>query len=302
MNVLQRNVQPECPTSKKSFPPYHRLRSLGRVGSVAADPALFLCVDDKTGRGMSEQHYLKPKQVRKLVEEVARERRGSTLGYTPAEQAAVSTDSESYERGNAFNPVFIYPPENSEPVEPSKQPEFKPETDATQFFQDAAAAIDALNEAGEKFQAQYLQPNVLLVEKRAEVESLRNMLAKAQQELVEIEAEGSSVDRYTAKIHAAQTVLRGLRQRAVAIVKNQLQLQKLGRVLHFSKLTTALKDELSLHARTEEVIKGVSTFEFQELPQNAKEDVLTSRAAKVVEQIDKLASNLHADQAQYASK
>jgi hypothetical protein len=154
---------------------------------------------------MSEQHYLKPKQVRKLVEEVARERRGSTLGYTPAEQAAVSTDPESYERGNAFNPVFIYPPENPEPVEPSKQPEFKPETDATQFFQDAATAIDELNAAGERFQAEYLQTNVRLVEKRAEVEYLRNALRKSEQELAEIEEEGSSTDKFKRAIERAQT-------------------------------------------------------------------------------------------------
>jgi hypothetical protein len=295
-------VQPECPTSKKSFPPYHRLRSLGRVGSVAADPALFLCVDDKTGRGMSEQHYLKPKQVRKLVEEVARERRGSTLGYTPAEQAAVSTDPESYERGNAFNPVFIYPPENPEPVELPKVPDFKPETDATALFADAAAAIETLNEASEKFGQEYGQPNVRLIEARAEADYLRNALAKAQQQLAEIEAEGDSTDRFKTAIEKAQTLLRGLAHRAVAIVKNQLQLQKIGRVLHHNNLPTALKDELSLHVRTIEVLRGVETFQYQDLPKDAKEDVLKSRAAKVVEQIDHLARNLDADQASYNAK
>jgi hypothetical protein len=266
------------------------------------EPALFLCVDDKTGNGMSEQNFLKPKQIRRIVEEVAAERPGSTLGYTQAEQDSVSTDPEAYERGTAFNPVFIYPPENPAPVEPPKQPEFKPETDATAFFADAAAAIDELNAAEEKFQAEYLQPNVPLVEKRAELEYLRNALRKAEQELAEIEEEGSSTDRFKAAIERAQTELRGLWNRAVAIVGYQVQLAKLGRVLHHSKLPPTIKDEIRLHVRTAEVVKGVETFQYQELPQDAGEDVLKSRAAKVAEQIDHLVENLDADQAQYNAK
>jgi hypothetical protein len=246
--------------------------------------------------------YLKPKQVRKLVEQVARERRGSTLGYTQAEQDSVSADPEAYERGIAFNPLFIDPKETPEPVEPLKVPEFKPETDAAQFYQDAAAAIDSLNAASDAFSNEYLQPNVRLVEKRAEVEYLSNALAKAEQELTAIEAEGSSTDRFKTAIEKAQTVLRGLAHRAVAIVKNQLQLQKIGRVLHHNKLPTALKDELSLHVRTIDVLRGVETFQYQDLPKDAKEDVLKSRAAKVVEQIDHLARNLDADQASYNAK
>jgi hypothetical protein len=88
----------------------------------------------------------------------------------------------------------------------------------------------------------------------------------------------------------------------LAIVKNQLTIQKIGRVLHHSKLPQAIKDELRLHVRAIEVVRGVETFEYQELPRDAKEDVLKSRAAKVVEQIDHLARNLDADQVQYNAK
>jgi hypothetical protein len=148
---------------------------------------------------MNEQHFLKPKQIRRIVEEVAAERRRSNL-------------------------------------------------------------------AGDRFQAEYLQPKLRLMEKRAEVESLRNMLAKAEQELLAVEEEGSSTDRFKTAIEKAQTVLRGLAHRAVAIVKNQLTIQKIGRVLHHSKLPQAIKDELRLHVRTIEVVRGVETFEYQELP------------------------------------
>jgi hypothetical protein len=172
---------------------------------------------------MSDQHYLKPKQIRRIVEQVAAERRRSNLGYTQAEQDAVSTDPEAYERGTAFNPIFIYPPENPESVELPKVPDFKPETDATAFFADVATAIDELNAASEKFGQEYLQSNVRLIEARAEVDYLRNALAKAEQQLAEIEAEGDSTDRFKTAIEKAQTVLRGLAHRAVAIVKNQLQ-------------------------------------------------------------------------------
>jgi len=246
--------------------------------------------------------YLKPKQVRKLVEQVARERRGSTLGYTQAEQDAVSTDPEAYERGTAFNPLFIDPKETPEPVEPLKVPELKPETDAAQFYQDARSAIDQLNSAGEQFQAEYLQPNVRLVEKRAEVEYLRNALAKADQELAAIEAEGSSTDKFKSAIERAQTVLRGLYHRATGIVRNQLQLQKIGRILHHNKLPESIKDEIRLHIRNVDVLKGVSTFEYQDIPKDAREDVLKSRAAKVVQAINLLAKNVDADQAQHNAK
>ena len=246
-----------------------------------------------------EQHYLKPKKIAQIVQEVA-ERRGSNLAYSQADLDAIPSDTskDAHLRGTTLNAVI--PDENESKLGMPKVVEFKPEVDTARFFKDAAAAIDELNSAGERFQAEYLQPNTRLFEKRAEVESLRNMLRKAEQELAEIEAEGSSTDRFKRAIETAQTVLRGLSQRAVSIVKNQLLLQKLGRVLHFSKLTPAIKDELALHARTSDVLRGVNDFQHQELPKDASEDVLKSRAAKVAEQIDHLASNQHADQAQYA--
>jgi hypothetical protein len=81
-------------------------------------------------------------------------------------------------------------------------------------------------------------------------------------------------------------------------VNHQLQLQKIGRVLHHNQLPASIKDEIKLHARTIDIIKGVET-QHKELPRDASEDVLKYRAAHVVEQIDKLATNLNADQETY---
>jgi hypothetical protein len=252
---------------------------------------------------MSEQNYLKPEKINSFWQQVAAERRGSNLGYSQAEMDAVPKDmsEDAHLRGTTFNAVIIdeYEPKPETP----KVVEFKPELAADQFFVDAATAIDDLNAAGEKFQAEYLQPNTRLLDARAKVEELKNALREAEQELAEIEAEGSSTDRFQRSIETAQTILRGLSQRAVAIVKNQLQIQKLGRVLHQERLTASIKDELNLHVRPAEILTGVDTFQLApELPRDAKEDVLKARAAKVVANIDLLATNLHADQAQHNAK
>jgi hypothetical protein len=159
-----------------------------------------------------------------------------------------------------------------------------------------------LNSASEKFGHEYGQANVRLIEARAEVDYLCNALAKAQRQLAEIEAEGDSTDRSKTAIERAQAALRGLWNRAVAIVGHQLQLQKIGQVLHKNKLPESIKDEIRLHIRTSDVVRGVSTFEYQDLPKDASKDVLNSRAAKVVEAIDLLAKNLDADQAQHNVK
>jgi hypothetical protein len=251
---------------------------------------------------MQEQHFLKPKQIRRIVEEVAAERRGSTLGYGQTELDAIPTDTseDAHLRGTTLNAVILdeYQPK----LEVPKVIQFKPEVDATQFFQDAAGAIETLNAASENFGQEYGQPNVRLIEARAEVDYLRNALAKAQQQLAEIEAEGDSTNRFKTAIEKAQTTLRGLYHRATGIVRNQLQLQKIGRILHHNKLPESIKDEIRLHIRNVDVLKGVSTFEYQDLPKDASKDVLNSRAAKVVEAIDLLAKNVDADQAQHSGK
>jgi hypothetical protein len=90
-------------------------------------------------------------------------------------------------------------------------------------------------------------------------------------------------------------MVQGLLNRAKTLVMNQLQMQKLGRVLPAGKLTTALKDELRLHVRVADLDR-FSLLPLRDLPENANKPTLEQRASRAIEQLNALAQHVQEDQ------
>ena len=127
--------------------------------------------------------------------------------------------------------------------------------------------LNALEAGAIDFQETHLKPNEPLVQKRDEVDRLRNELAMAEARLAEIEARGSSVDRLFWSVSNAEAALNGLVRAAEAEALNKLIVAKFGWLAPRHKITPATLKELNLDIS----IQKLKEFAIQ-LPRQKTED------------------------------
>jgi hypothetical protein len=106
--------------------------------------------------------------------------------------------------------------------------------------------LEALEAGAIDFHETHLKPNTELIQKRADVDRLRNELSTAEARLAEIEARGSSVDRLYAAVTRAESALNGMVRAAEAEALNKLIVAKFGWLAPRHKITPETLKELNL--------------------------------------------------------
>lgn len=168
------------------------------------------------------------------------------------------------------------------------------------FIAEAETALNTLENAVAGYQAIEGEPNMELLNARAEVNRLLAELTAAQAKLSLEEQKGSFLDRLNASVLVAESRIESLRNHYEKLVVDQILKQWFGQSIPHHAIGQERKRELRMHVRISSLqkfrISGRTLFE------EITPEFVFSRAEKAATTLDALKRHIAQDQADNAKK